>query len=81
MYINQIMYHLTKKGMRGRGLGQEFSFASKRICSHVGILPNLRSRGGFFFLRLMRILQKRFFFSSGMHQIASSVMCSCTVRT
>lgn len=29
----------------------------------------------------MRILQKRIFFSSGMHQIASSRMCSCTVRT
>lgn len=41
MHINQIMHHLTEKGMRGRGLGQEFSFASKQVCSHVGILPNL----------------------------------------
>lgn len=41
MYINQIMQNLTEKGMRGRGLGQEFSFASKQVCSPVGILPNL----------------------------------------
>lgn len=80
-YINQIMHHLTEKRMRGRGLGQEFSSASKQVCSQVGILPNLPQQRWAIFLRLMRILQKRIFFPSGMHQIASSRMCSCTVRT
>lgn len=61
MYINQIMHHLTEKGMRGRGLGQEFSFASKQVCSHAGILPNLPYQRWVIFLRLMRTLQKRFF--------------------
>lgn len=49
--------------MRGRGLGQEFSFASKQVCSHVGVLPNQPYQRWAFYLWLMRILQKWFFFS------------------
>lgn len=55
------MHHLTEKGMTGRGLGQEFSFASEQVCAHVGILPNLPQQRWAIFLRLMRTLQKGFF--------------------
>lgn len=76
------MHHLTVKGMRGRGLGQEFSFASKQVFSHVGVFPNQPYQRWAFYLWLMRILQKRFSPpASGMHQIAPSGMCNCTVRT
>jgi len=82
MYMNQITHHLTEKGRRGRGLGQELSFASEQVCSHVVILPNQPYQTWAFYLWLMRILGKQFVSpASGMHQIAPSRMCSCTART